>query len=159
MPRHQPNADASLFVVGVVSSVLGFILLLFILIMLPYIFFNATTTVPDFVISLEGWLEEHNDLRGFWQRVVLVIPFLVASGLLFFISWYSTVQVEKQDAELARIHQKAIAIEGEGEEVVAPEETDKDFSDRHPALLITSLILLVVGALLLAEYLIGVDIL
>ncbi|MBI5447441.1 MAG: hypothetical protein HY939_01770 [Gammaproteobacteria bacterium] len=159
MSRNQPSADAPLFFVGVLSSVIGLIVLLFILVMIPYVFFNATSTVPDFVITLSGWLEEHNDLQGFWHRVVLIAPFLLASGLLFFISWHATVTLEKKDAELAKLHEKAVADErDEGRELKGTEEA-KGFEERHPALLIFSLILLVIGGLVLIEYLIGADIL
>lgn len=159
MPRQQPNTDPALFVVGVVSSVLGLILLLFILIMMPYVLFNTSSTVPDFVVTLSNWLEDHNDLQGFWQRVILIAPFLIASGLLFFISWQATVTMEKMDKELARLHEKALE-EGREEDIKGQENDEgKDFGERHPGLLIFSLILLVIGGLVLAEYLIGADIL
>lgn len=158
MRRNQPSTDAPVFIIGVLSSVLGLILLLFIIIMIPYVFFNATSTVPDFVITLSSWLEEHNDLQGFWHRVVLIAPFLVASGLLFFISWHATVVLEKKDEELARLHEKSAATDVRSELEIPPVE-GKGFEERHPALLIFSLILLVVGGLVLIEYLIGADIL
>lgn len=159
MPHQPANADAPLFFMGVFSSVFGLILLLFVAVMLPYVFFNATSTVPDFIIQLSRWLEEQNGLEGFLQRAVIVAPFLVVSGVLFLLSWHATTTIEKKDKALVLSRQKTAAAEEAGEVTKASTENEKEFSDRHPVLLIFSLILLVVGSLVLVEFLIGADIL
>ena len=158
MPSQRPSSDAVTFFLSVFSSILGLLLLLFIVVMIPYIFFNATSTVPDFIVDISHWLEDHNDLRGFSQRIILLIPFVLTSGILFFISWYTTRILEKKDKDLARLHEKAIAENKDEEEMIKADEEKMSFLEKHPGLLIFSLLLIVISLLVLVEYLIGTDI-
>lgn len=160
MRNLQREQDTGLYFISVFSAVLGLILLLFVIVMIPYVFFNAVNTVPDFVIALSRWLEDNNALEGFWQRMLIMSPLLVSSGLFFLISWWTTGKLEAKDKELFALHQKALA-EAKGEAAIELEanQVKGDFVERHPALLIFALILLLLGSLVLVEYLIGADIL
>ena len=80
-------------------------------------------------------------------------PILFLSGLLFLLSWYVTVTLEKKDKELAQLYQKTMA-EARGERVLS-EENETGWADKHPSMLIIALILLVVGGLFLLETLAG----
>ena len=75
MPHQVPSADAGLFFTGVFSSILALMLLFFVLVLLPFVIFNAISTVPDFVIALSNWVQERDNLPGFWHRAVLISPF------------------------------------------------------------------------------------
>ena len=154
MPRQVASSDAGLFFTGVFSSVLALVLLLFVLVLLPFVLFDATSTVPNSILELSRWVQDYDNLPGFWHRVVLISPLLVLSGLLFLLSWYATVVIEKKDKELARLHQKVIA-ESQGEEVEEQEELG--IADKHPAMLIIALVLVAVGGIFLLESLAGAN--
>lgn len=156
------DSDTPIFFLGVFSSVLGLIFILFIVLMVPYVFFNATATVPDVVVQVAHWLEARNDVHGFWQRAIILSPFVLASGLFFYISWYATRTIEKKDQALAPLHQSSSELKEDVSVERPPVVETKnrgDFDERHPALFIFSLILLIIFALILIEYLIGADLL
>ncbi|EKD74818.1 MAG: hypothetical protein ACD_44C00326G0014 [uncultured bacterium] len=153
--RVEDSADSSLFFIGLFSAVLGLISFLLILVLLPYVLFDATSTVPDFVLRLSDWLSEHENynLEGVWHRLALLSPFLLGSGVLFLISWYATVRLEGKDEALAAVRLKSIDVTSEAGS--AP----KTLLDRYPGVLIFSLLLLFIGGFMMLEFFLGIEIL
>lgn len=162
MANQAIDSDTPIFFLGVFSSVMGLIFFLFVILMLPYVLFDATTTVPNVILSVSNWLDAQSSLSGLEKRLIILAPFLLLSGIFFLLSWHYTSQVEKNDKALLEVL-GTTPIQSANPELPSaisePPKSLEDFENRHPALFIFALILLLIGGLILIEYLIGADLL
>lgn len=72
----------TIYIVGIICLVVAIGIFGFILYLLPYTLFNFNYNVPDFIVNLKTWLQEHHGVYGYWQMIILLLP-PVTAGFLF----------------------------------------------------------------------------
>ena len=105
----EADGQGPLWLIDDVFALLGLILFLFSLYIIPYVFFDFTYLVPDFILGLNQWFIENYALSGLQLKMAVFLPFFLGSIVLLLISKLMTYFLEsyelqkKSDAEEASL--------------------------------------------------------
>lgn len=82
-------------IIGYVSLVLGLGLLALVIYLIPYSFFKINYNVPTFIAYFREYLlSDHNITYFYIQMLLLLLPLIAGSLLLFFLSRRCTIYLE-----------------------------------------------------------------
>lgn len=122
-------------------------LIFFALYITPYMFGMHFYDVPEFVVELSVYFEQHHNLSGFAYIAAVVLPLIMAGGALLLIARLIAFYVETHEPEPGVPH---VDLEEYREHKNTEYAMKKHYM--KPIFFTLSLIFLVIGALVAAEY-------
>jgi hypothetical protein len=144
-----PNQQGGtiLYTLDMICTFMAVLLLLFGIYILPYLFGAHTYDVPQFVVQLSVYYEQHHNIQGFYTILAVVAPLFIAGIVLLIIAKYIAVYVETHGIEPGVPH----VDETEYQEHLQTDYAGKSHHAASIAMIVT-LMLTVIGVLVAAEY-------
>jgi len=142
----RQRGNVILYSLDIICTFAAISLVLFGLYVTPYLFGAHFYDVPEFVVQLSV-MAEQNGAKGYYMIFALLAPIFISAVALFIIAKYVAVYVETHEPEPGVPH---IDQEEYQEHVKVNYDSKKHYA--KPIATTLSLMLLVLGALALAEY-------
>src|SRR5262245_32475449 len=84
------------YIICLILEITGLFLLAFSIYLIPYVLFDVTYTVPEFVVSLAWWLDRHQHTSILMYALVIFLPPFLMGLLCLFESKQLTARIERQ---------------------------------------------------------------
>jgi hypothetical protein len=94
MPQNSKDNN-KIFILGIMCLVLSLGFILFALYILPYLMFELSYNVPEFIVDYMQFLQEKYSYSSFGSKFIVWLTFLIPGLITGYVSYYISHYLDK----------------------------------------------------------------